>query len=142
MALSKLDKEAALNFALSVNNELDKKSLKDVLIPVYIINKTEAQMPFIADNIVEGMFFADSRDKSNIYKEGFQWLSASDNEEVTSNLVNNFVDAGIKYKQYGVDKISIQVLEQVLGINQESNYSNKAELIKTVQEGLDKLKKG
>jgi hypothetical protein len=88
------------------------------------------------------MFFADSRDKSNIYKEGFQWLAASDNKEVTSNLVNNFVDAGIKYKQYGVDKISIQVLEQVLGIKKESNYSNKAELIKIVQDGLDKLKKG
>jgi len=142
MALSKLDKEAALNFALSVNNELDKKSLKDVLIPVYIMNKTEAQMPFIADNIVEGMFFADSREKSNIYKEGFQWLAASDSEEVTENLVNNFVDAGIKFKQYGVDKVSIQVLEQVLGIKKESKYSNKAELIKIVQDGLDKLKKG
>jgi len=140
MALSKLDKEAALRFALSVDNELDKRSLKDVLIPVYILNKTEDQMPFVADNIVEGMFFADSREKSNIYKEGFQWIAASDNKEVTENLVNNFVDAGLKYKQYGVDKVSIQVLEQVLQIKKESNYSNKGELIKIVQDGLDKLK--
>ncbi len=142
MALSKLDKEAALKFALSVDNELDKKSLKDVLIPVYILNKTESQMPFIADNIVEGMFFADTRAKSNAYKEGFQWVAASDDKEVTENLVNNFVNAGLQYKQYGVDKISIQVLEQVLEIKKESNSANKGELIKIVQDGLEKLKKG
>jgi len=86
------------------------------------------------------MFFADTRAKSNIYKEGFQWIAASDNVEVTENLVNNFVDAGLQYKQYGVDKISIQVLEQVLEIKKESNYSNKAELIKIIQDGLNKLK--
>ena len=140
MALSKLDKEAALKFALSVDNELDKNSLKDVLIPVYIMNKTESQMSFIANNIVEGMFFADTRAKSNAYKEGFQWIAASDNKEVTENLVNNFVDAGLKYKQYGVDKISIQVLEQVLELKKESKSTNKGELIKIVQDGLNKLK--
>lgn len=140
LALSKLDMEAALQFALSVDNNLDKKSLKDALIPIYIINKTESQMPFVADNIVEGMFFADTRAKSNAYKEGFQWVAASDSKEVTENLVNNFVDAGLKYKQYGVDKISIQVLEQVLELKKEANFSNKGELIKIVQDGLDKLK--
>lgn len=140
LALSKLDIKAALQFALSVDNNLDKKSLKDALIPIYIINKTESQMPFVADNIVEGMFFADTRAKSNAYKEGFQWVAASDSKEVTENLVNNFVDAGLKYKQYGVDKISIQVLEQVLELKKEANFSNKGELIKIVQDGLDKLK--
>lgn len=140
MALSKVDKEAALQFALSVDNKLDKKSLKDALIPVYIINKTKSQMPFVAKNLVEGMFFADTREKSNIYKEGFQWIAASDSKEVTQNLVNNFVDAGIQYKQYGVDKVAIQVLEQVLQIKKESKYSNKGELIKIIQDGLDKLK--
>ncbi len=140
MALSKVDKDAALQFALSVDNKLDKKSLKDALIPVYIINKTESQMPFVAENLVEGMFFADTREKSNIYKEGFQWIAASDSEEVTQNLVNNFVDAGIQYKQYGVDKVAIQVLEQVLQIKKESKYTNKGELIKIIQDGLDKLK--
>lgn len=139
MALAKLDKQAALSFALSVDNDLDKKSLKDVLIPVYIMNKTESQMPFIADNIVEGMFFADTRAKSNIYKEGFQWIAASDNKEVTENLVNSFVDAGLQYKQYGVDKVSIQVLQQVLQIKKDSKAANKEELINIVQEGLKKL---
>ncbi len=140
LALSKLDKEAALQFALSIDNDLDKKSLKDALIPIYIINKAESQMSYVADNIVEGMFFADTRAKSNTYKEGFQWISASDSKEVIANLVNNFVDAGLKYKQYGVDKISIQVLEQVLELKKEANFSNKGELIKIVQDGLDKLK--
>ncbi len=140
LALSKLDKEAALQFALSVDNDLDKKSLKDALIPIYIINKTESQMPFVANNIMEGMFYADTRAKSNAYKEGFQWIAASDSKEVTENLVNSFVDAGLKYKQYGIDKISIQVLEQVLELKKEANFSNKGELIKIVQDGLDKLK--
>ena len=138
-ALLKLDKKEALKFANSIDNEIDKESLKDALIPVYIANKSEEQMPFIADNLVEGMFFADTREKNNTYKEAFQWIVSSDSEEVTQSLVDNFVDAGIKYKQYGVDKVSTQVLQQVLQAKKDSNFSNKEELIKIVQEGLKKL---
>lgn len=138
-ALYKLDKEAAMAFASSLDSDLEKESLKSALIPVFIIDKTEAELPFVADNLIEGMFFSDDKDKQEIYKEGFQWVAGTDNEEATHNLVDSFVQLGIQFKQYGADKIAIQVLQQVMEVKVQSDYSNKEALVKIVQDGLDKL---
>ena len=139
-SLYAIDKTTALAKANSITDETTKNQMKDALIPIYIKDKTEAQMPFVADNIVAGMFFTADKTTQNIYKEGFQWIAASDNEAATQNLVNNFVETGIQYKQYGADKMANQVLQQVLSVKKESNFSNKDKLVEIVQEGLLKLK--
>ena len=138
-ALLKLDKEEALRFANSIDNEIDKASLKYALIPVYIKNKTEEEMPFVARDLVEGMFFEIPGVDNNTYKEGFQWILLTDNEEATQNLIDNLVEVGTNYQDIGADKLASQVLQLVLQAKKESNYTNKDELIKIVQEGLNKL---
>ena len=138
-ALYAVDKVAAMEYAASVNDELIKKSLKDALIPVYIMDQTESEIPFVAGNLMEGMFFTEDRDKQNTYKEGFQWVAASSNEEATQNLVDSFVQFGIQYKQYGADRIAKQVLQQVLEVKSQSAYENKDALSKIVQDGITKL---
>ena len=138
-ALLKLDKEEALKFANSIDNEIDKASLKYALIPVYIKNKTEEEMPFVARDLVEGMFFEIPGVDNNTYKEGFQWILLTDNEEATQNLIDNLVEVGTNYQDIGADKLASQVLQLVLQAKKESNYTNKDELIKIVQEGLNKL---
>ncbi len=138
-ALYAVDKDAAMQYAASVNDELIKKSLKDALIPVYIMDQTESEIPFVANNLMEGMFFTEDRDKQNTYKEGFQWVAASSNEEATQNLVDSFVQFGIQYKQYGADRIAKQVLQQVLEVKNQSAYENKDALSKIVQDGITKL---
>ncbi len=138
-ALYKVDKEAALTFANAIEDDTERESLKDALIPVYILDKTEAQMPFVADNLIAGMFFTEDKSKQNTYKEGFQWVASSSNEEATQNLVDSFVQMGNRYKQYGADKMAIQVLQQVIAAKNELNTPNKEVLIKIVQDGLVKL---
>jgi len=138
-ALLKLDKETAFEFAKTLDNNLEKESLNDVLIPIFIMDKTENEMPFVAKHLFVGMFFAETRAESNLYKEGFQWVVASDNEEATQNLVNNFVEIGIQGKAYGYDKHAFQILQQVLQVKKDSSFSNKDELIKIIQDGLNRL---
>ncbi|WP_377178963.1 M1 family aminopeptidase [Namhaeicola litoreus] len=138
-ALFALDPQLGLTNLESVVNEKNRKYLKDALIPIYIQIKNEDQMPFVADNLIAGMFFTDDKQTQNIYKEGFQWVVNSSNIEATQNLVDSFVDMGIKYKDYGADQMARQVLNQVLGVKQASQYSNKAEMIKIVEDGLAKL---
>lgn len=138
-ALYKVDKAAALDFAASLDNKMDKESLKGAIIPIYILDKTESEISFVAENLIEGMFFTDDRDKANIYKEGFQWVAASDNEEATQKLVDSLVQLGEQFKAYGADKIAIQVLQQIMEAKTSSTYTNKDALIGVVQEGLDKL---
>ena len=76
-ALYKTDKEAAMEFAASLDNDMDKESLKGALIPVYILDKTEEEIPFVADNLIEGMFFTEDKERQNTYKEGFQWVAGA-----------------------------------------------------------------
>lgn len=133
------DKEAALQFAASVENDLEKKSLKDALIPLYIMDKTESEQSFVADNLIEGMFFTEDREKADLYKDGFQWVVGSSNEEATQNLVDAFVQLGIQYKEYGADKIANQVLQQLLDAKKQSDFENKETLIKIVEDGMSRM---
>ncbi len=138
-ALYWTDEQAALDYAASVQDPMQKESMKDALIPVYIMSENESETPFVADNLVQGMFFTEDREKMDIYKEGFQWVAGSDNEEATQILVDSFVQLGIQYKQYGADQIAIQVLSQVLEAKRTSSYENKEDLVKIVEEGLSRL---
>jgi len=138
-ALYWTDEQAALNYVSGLTQDMEKESIKDALIPVYIMNESETEIPFVADNLVEGIFFTDDREKINIYKEGFQWVAASDNEEATQKLVDSFVQLGVQYKQYGADQIAVQFLQQVLEVKKASSYDNKDNLIRIVEEGLGRL---
>jgi aminopeptidase N len=138
-ALYEVDKDAAVSVAKSITDKTTKKQMRQQLIPIFIKDKTEAEMPYVSKYLIEGMFFVEDKDTQTIYKEGFQWIASSDNVEATQNLTDSFVKVGIKYKQYGADQMAKQVLNQVLDLKKASNYSNKAQLIKIVQDGLKKL---
>ena len=139
-SLYKIDKEAAMTYVNSITDEDKIEEMKRALIPIYIEAKTEAQMPFVAKNLIVGMFLTEDKETQNIYKEGFQWVAPSDNEEATQNLVDSLVAFGKRYKQYGADRMAVQVLQQILSLKKESNFVNKDVLIKIVQGGLEEMK--
>ena len=138
-ALYSIDTESALAYANQISDQLDKESLKDALIPVYILDKTESEIPFVAGNLIDGMLYTEDRSIMNTYKEGFQWVVASDSEEATQNLVDSFVQFGIQYKQYGTDQIAIQILQVVLDAKKSLDFENKDALVGIVEEGLERL---
>ncbi len=138
-ALYKIDKDAALTEAKSITDKTTKEQMRKALIPIFIMDKTESEMPFVAKYLIQGMFFTEDAGTQNIYKEGFQWIASSDNAEATQNLTDAFVKVGVKYKQYGADQMAKQVLTQVLSLKKASSYSNKNQLIKIVEDGLKKL---
>jgi aminopeptidase N len=133
------DKEAALQYARSIENELEKKSLKEALIPIYIMDKTESEQSFVAGNLIEGMFFNPDRESANLYKDGFQWTAFSSNEETTQNLVDSFVKLGEQFNVYGASKLAKQVLQQILAVKMDSDYDNKGALVKIVENGISRL---
>ncbi len=139
-SLYTIDKTTAVAYTGSITDETVKNHMKDALIPIYIKDRMEEQMPFVAENLVEGMFLTEDKNTQNIYKEGFQWVVGSDNKDATQNLVDNFVEIGIKYKQYGADKMANQVLNQVLTAKKSSNSANKDTLVKIVEDGLNRIK--
>ena len=139
-ALYGLDKNAAMEELKKYSDPETQEYMKDALVPIYIMAKDESQMPFVADNLIAGMFFTADTKTQGVYKEGFQWVVNSTNVEATQNLVDNFVEVGNRYKQYGADKMATQVLNQILGVKQASAAPNKDQMIKIVEEGLSKIK--
>jgi aminopeptidase N len=138
-ALYEIDKNAALTAAKSITDKTTKDQMQQALIPIFILDKTESEMPFVADHLIEGMFFTEDTDTQKIYKDGFEWIASSDNEAATRNLTDSFVSVGIKYKQYGADQMAKQVLNQVLALKKSSKFSNRDQLVKIVEDGLKKL---
>lgn len=133
------DKEAAKQFAASIDNQLDKNSLKGALVPLYIMDKTESEQAFVAANLVEGMFFNTDREKANLYKDGFQWVANSSDEETTQNLVNSFVELGEQYNVYGAKKLAVQVLQQIREVKAQSDFDNKENLVAIVDGAIGRL---
>ena len=131
-----VDKDAALAYANSKTDDLEKESLKEALIPIFIMDKTESQVAFVGGNLISGIFLSPDRETQNMYKEGFQWVAGTSDKEATQNLVDSFVKLGTQYKQYGYDRISIIYLQQIQSLKMDSDYENKDELIKIVQDGI------
>ena len=133
------DEQAALDYVSGLTDEMEKESIKDALIPVYIMSESVSEIAFVADHLIEGIFFSADREKMNIYKEGFHWVAASDSEEATQKLVDSFVQFGIQYRQYGMDQIASQFMQQVLEVKKASTAENRDSLIRIVEDGLSRL---
>ncbi len=139
-AIYKLDKKKALQLAKSIMDERTKNSMKDALIAIYVDNNDKLEYNFIAKNVLKGMFFSKDPVKQNLYQKAFQLIGTSEDLSATAILVNSFVKAGLQYKQYGVDKVVTQLLQQVVMYKNELHTSNKQELLDVVNNGIKKLK--
>ncbi len=138
-AIYKLDKTKALAIAKTITDKRTKESMKDALIKIYVNEEDESQYPFIAKHILQGMFMSKSKEQQLLYQKAYKLVGASDNLEATKNMVDDFVTNGLKYKQYGVDKVVKQLLSQVVLLKQKLTSANKQALIDVVNAGIKKL---
>lgn len=138
-ALYEIDKTATMN-AIQKMDETSKKDLAHLLVQIYIKEKDESQMPYIAKHMMD-MAFSDRESDQKAFMQTFQWIGSSNNEVAISNLVEDFVSKGIRYKKYGVDTFSLSLLQQVIQMQTNSQNSNKSTLIQIVKKGVAELLK-
>jgi len=133
-----IDKQAAI---LKVNSlsEDTKDYLADAITTIYISEKDKTKLPFIAKHLLKGMFLTEDKRTQQIYAEAFKWISESDNKEAITNLTNDFVKLGLKYKKYNFDKMSVNMINQLVIAQEQSKNSNKNELILILKTGIAKL---
>jgi len=139
LALYRLDKP----MALKAIKELDTDTLGYLAASfssIYIAEDDMSQMPVIAKSLMDGMFKrnATTRDQET-FKNAFVWIAGSNNEEAYQNLVSDMVSKGKRYKKYGVDKISIKMMNQMLKIQESTSNKNKEILVLIVKKGLSEL---
>ncbi len=138
IALYEIDKAEALQKIKELPKDT-KKYFAEAITNIYIKEKDKSELPFIANHLLEGLFM--SRDKSvqNMYGEAFRWVAESNNEKAISNLTDKLVTMGKRYKKYGADKTAVSMLNQILYLQQQSEYKNKESVIKILKKGIAKL---
>ena len=139
-SLYELDKTKAIQLAKQITTKVDKKNMKDALIEIYVNENEESQYPFIAKNIINGMFTSRDKDTQAMYGKAFQLIAKTDNKLATENFVNNAIELAIKYKQYGADKAILGMLGQFSQAKSALKSANKSELIQIINTGIAKIK--
>ncbi|WP_299528029.1 M1 family metallopeptidase [uncultured Lutibacter sp.] len=137
-SLYQIDKQATLTKVNSLNDDI-KEHLSDAITNVYISEQDKTKLPFIAKHVLKGMFLSENKRTQQLYSEAFKWISESDNKEAISNLTNDFVKLGLQYKKYNFDKMAVNMINQLVYAQQQSNNSNKEELILILKTGMAKL---
>lgn len=138
ISLYQIDKQAALK-KLNTLPEDTKKYMADAVTTIYISEKDKTKLPFIANHILKGMFLTEDKRTQQTYGEAFKWIAESDNKEAITNLTNDFVTLGLRYKKYKFDQLGVNMLNQLVYAQQQSKNSNKEELIIILKTGIAKL---
>ncbi len=139
VAMYDLDKTAALEAMNSFDKDA-KEHLAILLTKIYIKENDESQMPFIAKNLLETMFVENfSQYHKDNFEKTFAWIAASNNREAIQNLVTDLVIKGKRYKEYGVDQLSLNLLRKVVEMQTDASNTAKQDLIFIAKKGMADL---
>ena len=137
-AIYALDADRGLALANGITDTHTKESLKDALILIYLDQKDASQYSFIAKHVLEGMFFSrEDANKQQMYQQAFRTIGSCADLKATTIMVDDFVQTGMQYKKYGVDKMVLQMLSQVVQMKQ--GLPNQKELVTVINAGMKKL---
>ena len=139
-ALFVLDKESAMAKVATITAPLDREGMSDILMEIFIREQNISEMPFVAGKLNSGMLYSRDESLQQLYAQAWRWIVLSDNVEATEIMVNDFVSKGKRYKKYGIDKINVQLLEQVLEVKIQQSSPYQKELIDIVKRGIDAIK--
>ncbi len=138
--LYKLDREKGLEAANKITDPNAKKNMKDALMEIFVAEKNTTQLPFMAKHIISGMFMSRNPEAQKTYANAFSMLMESDNLEAAKIFINDAVKMGMQYKKYGADKMLLQLLNNFKGKQENSNKPNKNNILKELNDAINKLK--
>ncbi len=115
-----------------------------ILAKIYIDGKIESQMADVA-KIVPMFPFLQVKEDQDIFKEGFEWVVGSDNDEANKEMGNAFVEIANAYKEYNVGPKLIPIIQDAIKMKQDLYNEIKSESIleqiNYLKESIDKIEK-
>ena len=133
-----IDKQLAVKKSKELPVEV-KNVIATPLTRIYIEEKDDSEMAFVANNVLAGMYLNNNPKIQEIYKNAYEQIAVSNNTEAIQNLVKDIVAKGKQYKQYNFDQIGISLLRQLVQKQKTANLSNKYKNIEIIREGIAKL---
>jgi aminopeptidase N len=138
VAMYYVDTQLAIEKSKSLPNEI-RKILATPLTQIFIEEKDEDELPFIAQNLLSGMFLTGDEKTKEIYKKAFKQISGSNNTEAIKNLVDDMIVKGNQYKKFNFDKVVINLMRNMLQDQKIKNTPNKLRNTKVIKEAMARL---
>ncbi|MEQ6124016.1 M1 family metallopeptidase [Pseudotenacibaculum sp. MALMAid0570] len=133
-----IDKDYAIKKSKELPLEV-KNIIATPLTRIYIEEKDESEMVFIANNVLSGMFLNNNPKIQAIYQKAYEQIATSNNTEAIRNLVKDVVAKGNQYKQFNFDKVGINLLRQMVQKQNKANKPNKFKNIEVIKTGIAQL---
>ncbi len=133
-----LDKEEAIKKAKKLPNSV-KKTIAFPLSKIYIEEKDNSEIEFVANYIIQGMFLSNDAASKKLFKKGFNWVAASNNIDAYANLTKDIVSKGNQYRKYNFHLEGVRLLRELSKILDTNNQSNNYELKILVNKALKSL---
>lgn len=140
VAMYYIDKEFALQKSKEIPAEV-KKIIAAPLTRIYLEEKDETELVFIANDVLSGMFLNGDKKVQALYKKAYDQIAKGNNTEAIQNLVNDIVAKGNQFRQFDFDKVGINLMRQMIQMQNEANQVNKLRNIAIIKDALGKLVK-
>ncbi|GGG98521.1 hypothetical protein GCM10011416_15840 [Polaribacter pacificus] len=133
-----LDKDRAVKISKSLPDEV-RKIIATPLTRIYIEEKDDSELDFIAKNVLAGMFLNTNTRVQSLYKQAYEKIAKSNNSKAIANLVDDMVVKGKQYQSFGFDTVVINLMRQMVDFQKEGNYPNAIKNIELIRAGLGRL---
>lgn len=140
VAMYYVDKDLAVKKSKELPAEV-KDIIATPLTRIYLEEKDEEELTFIAGNVVSGMFLSPDKKVQKLYKRAYDKIAESNNTKAIQNLVDDIVAKGKQYKQYGFDNVGIDLMRKMVQTQKSANADNEVKNIAIIQEAMERLLK-
>jgi aminopeptidase N len=138
VAMYYVDKQQAITKSKELPDEV-RKILATPLTRIFIEEKDEKELPFIAKSVLSGMFLTGDDASKVLFQKAFSQISESNNTEAIQNLVDDMVVKGNQFKSFDFDKVVINLMRRMVQDQKTKNRDNRAKNTAIIKEGMAKL---
>ena len=138
VAMYYVDKEKAIAKSKGLPDEV-RKILATPLTQIFIEEKDDSELPFIAKSVISGMFLSNDDVTKNLFQKAFQQISESNNPEAIQNVVEDMVEKGKQYKAFNFDKVVINLMRDMVNTQKRVDKPNREKNIAIIKTAMAKL---
>jgi aminopeptidase N len=133
-----VDKPASIAKSKQLPDEV-RQILATPLTRIFIEENDEAELPFVAKNVLTGMFLTGDDTTKALFQKAFKQISETNNTAAIQNVVDDMVVKGKQYQQFNFDKVVINLMRGMIQDQQKSNKSNSEKNIAIIKTAMAKL---
>ena len=138
VAMYYVDKQLAIAKSKELPDEV-RQILATPLTRIFIEEKDKKELPFVAKNVMSGLFLSNDDNIKVLYQKAFTQISESNNTIAIQNIVNDMIVKGKQYKQFNFDKVAINLMRKMIQSQKKVNLPNKLRNITIIKEAMAKL---